>query len=65
MFFLLTNNIYFGAGIAMGAGQILGARLGSRMVVKGGVKFIRPVFTTVVMAIILKLIYDAYFKGRA
>ena len=62
LFFLVTKNVYFGAGIAMGGGQILGARIGSRMVVKSGVRFIRPVFITVVLAIIGKLLYDAYMR---
>ena len=46
----------------MGMGQLLGARLGSRMVVKRGTEFIRPVFISVVLALTAKLLYDAYVK---
>jgi uncharacterized membrane protein YfcA len=46
----------------MGAGQVVGAKIGSGMVIKRGVKFIRPVFITVVIAVTLKLLHDAY-KG--
>ena len=55
-FFFFSGNIYFAAGIVMGAGQILGAKLGSRMVITRGTKFIRPIFITVVVAIALKLL---------
>jgi uncharacterized membrane protein YfcA len=57
-FFLALGKVYFAAGVSMGAGQFLGARLGSRMVVTRGTKFIRPVFITVVLALTLKLLLD-------
>jgi hypothetical protein len=46
----------------MGAGQWLGARAASKMVVTRGTRFIRPVFLTMVVLITLKLIYDTYLK---
>ena len=49
--------------LTMGVGQLLGARIGARMVVSRGTGFIRPVFLTVVIAIIGKLVYDAYFRA--
>jgi uncharacterized membrane protein YfcA len=57
--FLLGGQVMFAAGLTMGAGQLLGARLGARMVVAQGAKFIRPVFLSVVLALTLKLLYDA------
>jgi uncharacterized membrane protein YfcA len=60
--FLLAGQVYFAAGLAMGAGQLLGARVGSKMVVARGTKFIRPIFISVVLVITGKLLYDAYFK---
>jgi uncharacterized membrane protein YfcA len=50
--------VVFVAGLAMGLGQWLGARLGSRMVVRRGTRFIRPIFISVVLAITLKLVYE-------
>jgi uncharacterized membrane protein YfcA len=50
-------------GIVMGIGQMLGARLGSRAVIKRGANFIRPIFLTVVIAIASKLLWD-YFRAR-
>lgn len=61
-FFMSKGQVVFPAGLAMGAGQLLGARIGSRMVIKRGAKFIRPVFITAVLALTAKLLYDAYLK---
>ena len=61
-FFLLGGKVLFVAGLVMGAGQLLGARLGARMVIAKGTKFIRPVFITVVLLLTLKLVYDAYLR---
>jgi uncharacterized membrane protein YfcA len=60
--FLCRHNVDFAAGLTMGAGQILGARVGSKMVLRRGAKFIRPVFISVVMAVTAKLIWDAYAR---
>jgi uncharacterized protein len=62
VFFLAGGNVCFTAGLIMGAGQLFGAKIGSRMVITRGTKFIRPVFITVVLALTLKLLYDAYWK---
>jgi uncharacterized membrane protein YfcA len=59
-FFLFSGNIYFAAGMAMGAGQLLGAKIGAGMVITRGTKFIRPIFLSVVFALTLKVLYDAY-----
>ena len=63
--FLFAQKVWFVAGLIMGAGQWLGARAGSRMVITRGTKFIRPVFLTMVVLITLRTIYDNYFKPPA
>jgi uncharacterized membrane protein YfcA len=63
--FLFAQKVWFVAGLIMGAGQWLGARAGSRMVITRGTKFIRPVFLAMVLLITLKTIYDNYFKPAA
>ena len=63
-FFLLGRNVLFGAGLSMGLGQLLGARLGARMVIAKGARFIRPIFISMVLALTLKLLYDAYPQPR-
>ena len=54
-FFAFAGQVRYLAGITMGAGQLLGARLGSHMVVTRGTKFIRPIFLTMVLAVTIKL----------
>jgi uncharacterized membrane protein YfcA len=58
-FFLLGGSVLFTAGLTMGLGQLVGARLGSRLVITKGAKFIRPVFLTVVLALTARLLYSA------
>jgi uncharacterized membrane protein YfcA len=40
------------------AGQLIGARLGSGLVMKHGAPLVRVVFLTVVFALIIKLLVD-------
>jgi uncharacterized membrane protein YfcA len=58
--FLAGGQVAFAAGITMGVGQLIGARLGAKMVIARGTKFIRPVFLSVVIALTLKLLWDAF-----
>ena len=62
LFFSLYGQVHLVAGLTMGVGQLLGARLGARLVIRNGTKLIRPVFITMVLAMTLKLLYDAYAK---
>ncbi len=57
--FLPQGAVNFGAGAAMIAGQLIGAQLGSGFVIRHGAKFIRPVFLAVVLALTVKLIWEA------
>jgi uncharacterized membrane protein YfcA len=56
--FLVGGYVLYSVGLIMGVGQIVGARIGSRLVIHRGSKFVRPVFVTVVILTTLKLIYD-------
>jgi uncharacterized protein len=55
--FLRAGQMYYAAGFVMGMGQLLGARVGSRMVVSRGTRFVRPIFLTMVFVLIAYLIY--------
>jgi len=57
IFFLAVGQVRFVEGIVMGVGQFLGARVGSRLVITRGTAFIRPVFITMVLALVARLIY--------
>jgi uncharacterized membrane protein YfcA len=61
-FFLLGGKVYFAAGLVMGMGQLTGARIGDKMVIARGTKFIRPIFIAVVLALTIKLAYDAFTR---
>lgn len=56
--FWIGGNIVWIPGLCMGLGEIFGARLGARLVITKGARFIRPVFIAVVLATIAKLLYD-------
>ncbi len=62
VFFLASGKVYFLAGVVMGLGQLTGARFGSRMVIKKGTGFIRPIFIGLVLILTAKLVYDSYAK---
>lgn len=57
--FLLAGRVRFDVAAAMIGGQLIGARLGSGMVVKHGAPFVRVVFLTVVFAMTAKLLHDS------
>ena len=59
--FIIGGKVLWTVGILMGMGQILGAYLGSSLVVKKEVSFIRTFFLTIVGITIVKLFYDSYF----
>jgi uncharacterized membrane protein YfcA len=63
-FFLLGGNVLYAAGLTMAVGQVLGAKIGSHMVITRGTKFIRPIFIFVVLALTLKLLWDAHGKSE-
>ena len=58
--FFAGGNVLLSAGLLMGAGQMLGAFLGSRLVIQKGTGFVRLFFLVVVAATILKLGYSTY-----
>jgi uncharacterized membrane protein YfcA len=55
--FATAGLVHLGAGLTMGLGQIVGARLGSGLVVTKGVRFIRPIFLTMVTLTLARLIW--------
>ncbi len=58
--FTIGGNVVLSAGIVMGVGEIIGAKIGSGLVIRKGAKFIRPVFITIVTLTILKILYDRF-----
>lgn len=60
--FVLAGQVVVVAGLAMGVGQMIGARIGAHLVSRRGARLIRPVFLVVVLLTTLMLAYDAWFK---
>jgi hypothetical protein len=58
LLFLIGGQVFFGVGVVMAAGQIVGARIGSGMVVRRGGQFIRPILLIVVLLTAVKLFLD-------
>lgn len=58
--FFTGHHVLVSAGLLMGAGQMLGAFLGSRLVIQKGTGFVRLFFLIVVAATIMKLAYATY-----
>ncbi|MGJ8563923.1 MAG: TSUP family transporter [Alphaproteobacteria bacterium] len=63
IFFIGVGHINLVAGAVMGFGQILGASIGSRLVISNGDKIVRPVFITVTLIMTFKLIFDVIQDG--
>jgi uncharacterized membrane protein YfcA len=59
--FLLKGNVLFPVGLTMAVGQIIGARMGSGIVVEKGAKFIRPIYLIIVLLTMIKLFYQRYY----
>ena len=55
--FAAAGLVHLGAGLAMGLGQVVGARIGSGLVVRKGACFIRPVFLTIVVLTLTRLVW--------
>jgi len=58
--FLIGGQVWFTAGLCMASGQIVGAKIGSGLVITKCVKVIRPVYITIVLLTRFKLLYDRY-----
>jgi len=58
--FIFGGHVILMAGVTMGLGQILGAYMGSHLVLKRGTRFVRVFFLCVVAITIAKLLWSTY-----
>jgi hypothetical protein len=56
-FFAANGDVLPLPGLAVGAGQLLGARFGSHLALTRGARFVRPFFLVMASLVALKLIY--------
>ena len=59
--FALGGFLRWDVGLAMIAGQLVGARLGSGLVLARGAKIIRPIFIATALALAARLAWQAFF----
>ncbi|MBI5381460.1 MAG: TSUP family transporter [Opitutae bacterium] len=61
-FFALNGQLVLDAGLTMAAGQFLGARIGAKLVMQRGSRFVQPVFFTMVVLVIARLLWVNYLR---
>jgi hypothetical protein len=57
--FIRAGHAQWGIGAVMAAGQFVGGHLGASVAVRGGVKFIRPLFLSVVLLLAARLLWQS------
>ena len=62
--FLASGAVLWKVGLLMGAGQFLGAQLGSRFAMKQGARIIKPLLVTVSIALAIRLLADPQHPVR-
>ncbi len=63
--FAVSGKIVWLVGLAMGAGQILGAQLGTRLAISHGARLIRPLLVIVCIGMAIRLLLDPANPWRA
>jgi len=59
--FLWEGKVLFLPGLTMGVAMLLGASIGARVAIRTGVRYVRPLFLLVSVALITKMIYELIF----
>ena len=60
LFFALAGQVVWSLGLIMATGQLIGGRLGARLVHRKGTRLVRPAVVIVSLLISVKLLVDAY-----
>ena len=58
--FMLGGKVLWSAGIAMMIGQVIGATLGSKVMISHGAKVIRPIIVTVCFLMVIRYLWDKF-----
>ena len=59
--FLFAHEVIYMIGIIMVAGQLIGSQIGAHLVLKKGIKFLRPVYLFVITAMTVLLFLKIYY----
>jgi hypothetical protein len=60
LFFVLGGHVLVAPALAMAAGQVLGGRLGAKLVLTRGARLVRPALLAMVVLVLAKLGWDAW-----
>lgn len=60
-FFAAAGSVLLLPGLALGAGQLLGARLGAHLALTRGARFVRPIFLLMASLTVARLVHQYYF----
>lgn len=63
LFFAAGGHVLAAPALAMAGGQVLGGRLGAKLVLTRGVRLIRPAFLLMVLAVLGKLTWEAFVRS--
>jgi uncharacterized membrane protein YfcA len=63
LFFIGLGAVDYRLGLVMGAGQIIGSVMGSKLVIRNGDKIVRPVFITVTLVMTAKLMIGLDYQA--
>lgn len=58
--FVIGGHVALAVGLLMGIGQMIGAYVGSHLVITRGARFVRPILIVVVLLTTAKLLYDNF-----
>ncbi len=62
IFFAVGGHVLVAPALAMAAGQVLGGRLGARLVLTRGARLVRPALLAMVVIVLSKLLWDAWLR---
>ena len=60
--FAAGGGVLLGPGLALGAGQLVGARIGAHLAMARGARFVRPIFLLMASLVAIKLIYASLHR---
>lgn len=61
--FIINSSVIYKIGLLMAVAQMISGYLGSSLVIKKDVKFVKTIFLIVVALTIVKVLYDFFFKA--
>jgi len=64
IYFSIAGTVLWLPGLAMGAGQLVGGRLGAHLAMTRGARFVRPLFLFMASLVALKLLFTHFNHGQ-